>query len=95
MLIAAALLGGLTGYYFGIRAGAIAAVVSALLFVLAMVMPGYALPIYAIVGVAVIAICFIGPKVAKPNAARVSVSWARKGLTKAWQLIDKLKDRSG
>jgi hypothetical protein len=93
MLIAAALVGGLTGYYFGIRAGAIAAAVSAFLFVLAMFMPGYAVAFYGIVIVAVVAICFIGPKVAKPNEARTAVMWARKGIVKAYRAIDKLKNR--
>lgn len=87
MLIAALVIGVLTAYYLGFRLGMYAAGASALLFFVAMVMPGWALPAYAIVGVGVLALCAIGPKVQKKSHKQRFMSLGRDLLTRAFKLL--------
>jgi hypothetical protein len=63
MLLAALVVGGLATYYLGVRAGVIAAGASAVLFIVADVVPALAVWVYAIVGVGVLALCAVGPRV--------------------------------
>ena len=62
MLIAAAVIGALTAYYFGVRPGLVAAGIALAAFLAAMFIPGAMLPAYAFVGVGVLAICAAGPR---------------------------------
>jgi hypothetical protein len=68
VLIAAAVIGLLTAYYFGLRAGGIAAGAAFLLFVGALVMPGRALAIYGLVAVGVVALLVAGPRYGRKGA---------------------------
>lgn len=63
MLIAAALVGALTAYYFGLRAGAVAAGLAVALFVAALAMPGKALYLYGAVAVGVVGVLVVGPRI--------------------------------
>jgi hypothetical protein len=86
MLIAAAIVGLIVAYHLGIRPGVYAAAGSAALFLVAMTVPRWAIWAYAIVGVGVIGVCLIGPKLPKEEAAgfekwgRRAFSWMRKLL---------------
>lgn len=68
MIIAAAVIGLLTAYYFGLRAGAIAAGAAFLLFVGALVMPGRALGIYGLVAAGVVGLLIAGPRYGRKGA---------------------------
>jgi hypothetical protein len=74
VLIAAALVGLLCAYHFGLRTGVIGAGVTLALLFAALVVPGYALPIYAVVGLGVVGICLIGPRVSRDEARPVKRS---------------------
>ena len=71
MIIAAIAIGLLSAYHFGLRSGMIAAGVTAVLLVAAMVMPGYAFKIYGVVAVGVVGICLAGPRIARDEARPV------------------------
>jgi hypothetical protein len=74
VLIAAALVGLLCAYHFGLRTGVIGAGVTLVLLFAALVVPGYALPIYAVVGLGVVGVCLIGPRVSRDEARPVKRS---------------------
>ena len=83
MLIAAAVIGLMTAYYFGVRLGTYAAVGAALAFVCALVVPGVKWPLYGLVGVFVLGITVLGPRFGTTAAnadlvrhLRRSVTWA-------------------
>ena len=91
MLIAAALVGLLTAYYFGLRPGMVAAGVTAALFVVAMMAPNLAIFAYGAVGVGVGALCIVGPKLRrKGTPAQVSFA-ARAGVAEVMRRYRKLK----
>jgi hypothetical protein len=83
MIVAAILVGLLAAWYLGLRAGGIAACVSAGLFLLAMIAPKLAWPIYLIVGAGVGILIFAGPRLAPPEDARVF----RQGLRRVARLV--------
>lgn len=62
MLIAAALIGLLTAYYFGLRPGVAAALASAGLFLAGIVIPSKLLWTYGIVGAYTAGILVVGPR---------------------------------
>ncbi|HUH04320.1 MAG TPA: hypothetical protein VML75_20125 [Kofleriaceae bacterium] len=68
MIIAAAFIGLLTAYYFGLRPGAFAAGAAFLLFVAALMMPGSALLFYGVVSVGVVGLLFAGPRYGRKGA---------------------------
>ena len=91
MLIAAALVGLLTAYYFGLRPGMVAAGATAALFLVAMVAPHLAIFAYGAVGVGVGAVCVVGPKLRKKGTpAQVSFA-ARAGVAEVMRRYRKLK----
>jgi hypothetical protein len=91
MLIAAALVGLLTAYYFGLRPGMVAAGTTAALFLVAMVAPHLAIFAYGAVGVGVGAVCVVGPKLRKKGTpAQVSFA-ARAGVAEVMRRYRKLK----
>ena len=69
MILAALFIGLLTAYYFGIRAGSAAAGVTLGLFLLAAIAPGAKLLVYILIGVAVAALFYIGPRTTPPADA--------------------------
>ena len=91
MLIAAALVGLLTAYYFGLRPGMVAAGVTAALFLVATMAPNLAIFAYGAVGVGVGALCIVGPKLRrKGTPAQVSFA-ARAGVAEVMRRYRKLK----
>jgi hypothetical protein len=67
MLIAAILVGLLTAYYLGVRAGGVAAAATAGLCLLAALFPPLKLIAYALVGVGVAGVCLVGPHHQRPE----------------------------
>lgn len=91
MLIASALVGLLTAYYFGVRPGMAAAGATAGLFLVAAVAPNLAIFAYAAVGVGVGALCILGPKLRrKGTPAQVGFA-ARAGVAEVMRRYRKLK----
>ena len=88
MLIGALLIGLLTAYYFGVKPGVIAAASSALLFIVADVIPGTALLVYGAIAVFIIGVCLLGPRFVKPEeeqGGRKVRRMARQALGKLWR----------
>lgn len=81
MLIAAAVIGLMTAYYFGVRFGTYAAVGAALAFVCALVVPGVKWPLYGLVGVFVLGITVMGPRFGQSGASTDLVRHLRRGVT--------------
>ena len=88
-MIAALIVGGLTAWYLGLRAGIIAAVATAVALVVANVVPGMSLAVYALVIAWAAALYFLGPKLGKKGggpsgwigaSVGQATSWARKIL---------------
>lgn len=50
MIVLALVVGGITGWYLGVRAGVLSAALSAIGLVVAMFVPGTALPVYVAIG---------------------------------------------
>ncbi len=61
-VVAALVIGGVTAWYLGLRAGVIAAVLSAALLLVAMFVPPTSLGIYIVLGVYVVGLYFFGSK---------------------------------
>jgi hypothetical protein len=80
MLIAAALVGGVTAFYFGVRPGVIAAGAALVAFLAAAMVPGAALWAYVAVGVGVGGVLIMGPKRADPTHAAKAMKYVRRGL---------------
>jgi hypothetical protein len=87
MLIAALLVGALTAYYFGLRAGAYAAVCALALFLVALFLPRYAVMFYVGVAVAGVAVWQIGSRRQRPPDSVLAVRWARRGVARAWSMV--------
>jgi hypothetical protein len=68
MILAALAVGLLTAFYFGPRPGVIAAAATALLCLVAAIIPGAKLLAYAILGAGLVGVCFVGPSRRKPGA---------------------------
>lgn len=90
MLIATIAIGLLAAWHFGFRAGAIAAGLTFALLIAALMMPGHAMAIYALVGAGVVGICVIGPRVARDEARPVKRS-LRTAYKVGKQLIKQLR----
>ncbi len=87
MLIAAVVIGLVTAYYFGLRGGGIAAAVSGGLFVAALVMPGQAFTIYALVGVGLVTVLALGPRYGRPGAKANLLRVGRRALGGLWRKL--------
>lgn len=85
MLIAALIVGLLTAYYLGLRAGVTAAAVTAGAFLVAAVVPRLATLAYLTVGIGVAAVCLIGPTRPRPPSSRRAILWIRHTLGKYWK----------
>jgi hypothetical protein len=95
MLIAAALVGGVTAFYFGVRPGVIAAGVALAAFLAAAVIPGAAIWAYVAVGVGVGGVLILGPKRADPTHAAKAMKYVRRGLALVRGRLGGKKDRDG
>lgn len=90
MFLGALLIGLLTAYYFGIKPGIIAAGASALLFIVAQVVPGAMLGVYGLVALFIIGVIVIGPRRAQnqPSSGAQRVRrLARQALGRLWKLL--------
>ncbi len=77
MLLAALIVGALAAYYLGVRAGVLAAGVSAALFVAADIVPAVAVWAYLAVGAGVLGICALGPRFQKESHKQRVMSGVR------------------
>jgi hypothetical protein len=93
MLLAAVVLGALTAYYFGLRAGAYAAVATFVLCVLALFVPRVALPVNVAIAVAAIAIWRIGSRRPRPPDAVLAVRFVRSSVARAWSKLSGSADK--
>jgi hypothetical protein len=69
-MILAAIVGLLTAWYLGVRAGVIAAVVSFLAILAGGFIPGMMLPAYGLVAVWCAAMYFLGPQISKSSGRK-------------------------
>lgn len=95
MLVAALVVGAVTAFYFGLRAGAAAAGVALALFAVAEVRPGAALWAYGLVAAGLVGVCTIGPKRQNPTHAARVTRWARRGLGELRRRLGGLGGSSG
>lgn len=92
MLIAGLVIGGITAYYFGIRPGVVAAVLSVGLFFAGIVMPSKMLWAYALVGTYTVAVLFIGPRLPGSKKKKQDfLGLTRQGMKKALSFYRKLR----
>jgi hypothetical protein len=66
-VIPALIVGGLTAWYLGLRAGVILAVVTVVALIVASIVPGMSLAVYALVIAWSAALYFFGPKISKAS----------------------------
>ena len=88
-MVAALIVGALTAWYLGMRAGIIAAAATFAALLVSMVVPGMSLAVYALVIAWSAALYFLGPKLSKKGSlpggwitgsVGQATSWARKIL---------------
>ena len=90
MFIAAALVGLVTAYYFGLRTGWIAAAATLALFVAAVFMPGRALYFYGAVLAGLGGVLVVGPRLpSRENHRQDLVGAAQRGLRKALLFVQR------
>ncbi len=92
MILGALVIGALTAYYFGLRAGAFAAVGSAGLFFIGLFMPSKLLYTYGLVGVFVTGVLVIGPRMPGRQKKKADfVRLSRRSVGKALKFYRKLR----
>ncbi len=92
MILGALVIGAITAYYFGMRAGAFAAVGAAGLFVMGILMPSKLLYTYGFVAAFVVGVLLIGPRLPGRNEKKADfLRIARMGTGKALRLFRKLR----
>jgi hypothetical protein len=87
MVLAALILGALAAYYFGLRTGALIAVVTFALCLAALFLPRYAIPIYVGIAVGMFAIWQIGARRKRPTDAVLAMRFVQHSAKKAWDKI--------
>ena len=87
MVIGALVIGAITAYYFGLKVGGFAAAVAAGLFLLAVVMPSKALPIYGLVGAGFLGVLVIGPRRAKAEGKGDLLKWGRRAFSSVFKFF--------
>jgi hypothetical protein len=98
MLIAAAAVGLIAAYYFGMRPGMVAAGTTAALFLLAMVIPGLAIYAYGAVAAGVFGLLWAGPRMRRKGSPSQLAFVAKLGLARAKRAardLGLIKDSSG
>lgn len=86
MIFAAILVGLITAYYLGLRAGGVAAASAAGLFFLAALYPPLKLIAYTAVAVGLAGVCIAGPHYQRPEAkkqAQDAFKWLRRAFSYA------------
>lgn len=69
MILASLIIGLLTAYYFGIKAGSAAAIAAFGLFLLVAFIPGTKLLVYGLVASGLVGLFFVGPRTTPPEDA--------------------------
>jgi hypothetical protein len=92
-MLPALIVGALTAWYLGLRAGIIAAVVTALALLIAMFLPipGVTLAIYALVIAWSAAVYFLGAKITQRTTAP---GWLAQAAGQATSWVNKLRKKS-
>jgi hypothetical protein len=94
MLLTALVIGLLTAYYFGLRAGYWAAGVTFVLCVAALFVPRLATPLHVIIAGAALVIWRVGSRRPRPADAVIATRLARDAIGRAWgKLFGKRDDR--
>ena len=84
MIFAAIVVGVITAYYLGVRAGGIAAAAASGLFLIAAFFPPLKLIAYALVGVGTAGVCVIGPHHQRPETKKQVkdlLKWLRRAFS--------------
>lgn len=71
MLIFTVIVAVLAAWHFGFKAGLIAGISTFVLLIAALVMPMHAIKIYVALGIGVVGMCVIGPRVSRDEARPV------------------------
>ncbi len=74
-MIEAVIIGALTAWYLGLRAGIIAAAATAIALIIATVVPGMTLAVYALVLAWAAALYFFGPKLGGKKGGKPGLGW--------------------
>ncbi len=82
-MVPAIIVGALTAWYLGLRAGIIVAIVTAVALLLATFVPGLSITVYALVIAWAAALYFFGPKISKA-AGKTSMLGGAFGSASAW-----------
>ena len=82
-MLPALIVGGLTAWYLGLRAGIIAAIATAAALVIAAIVPipGITITIYALIVAWSAAVYFLGAKLTNPNAAKAKSPTGRAAMS--------------
>jgi hypothetical protein len=83
LVIPALIVGGLTAWYLGLRAGIVVAIAVAAALLLATFVPGMAITVYALVIAWAALLYFFGPKVAQA-AGKQSILGGTVGQARSW-----------
>jgi hypothetical protein len=83
VLLATLIVGGVTAYWFGLRAGAWAAGATLALCMLATMVPGLATPIYLVLACGLAAVCVVGPRRERPPDAARAVRLLKTAIAQA------------
>lgn len=78
--MAALIIGGMTAWYLGLRAGGIAAVATAVALLVAAFVPGITVAVYSLAIAWVAALYFLGPKLSVGSARQTGVAGLAAGL---------------
>jgi hypothetical protein len=82
-MLPALIVGGLTAWYLGLRAGLIVAAATAVALLISIVVPGMSLAVYALVIAWAAALYFFGPKISKATG-QSSMLGGTFGQAKSW-----------
>jgi hypothetical protein len=93
MLLTALVIGALTAYYFGLRAGYWAASVTFVLCLVALVVPRLAMPLHVALAGAAIVIWRIGSRRPRPADAVLATRLLRDAIGRAWARLVGKRDR--
>jgi hypothetical protein len=87
MLIAVLLVGLLTGYYFGVKPGAIAAGIAFALLLFGSLVPGAAVSAYALLLLGATGVYFVGTRMAKAKQDRSVTGYGKRLLSRLWRRL--------
>ncbi len=94
-MLPALIVGGLTAWYLGLRLGIVVAVITAAALLVAMVVPGLTITVYALVALWAAALYFFGPKIAKASGRSTWMRDVSGGVGQARDWVRKLTGGSG